>query len=430
MTPPLWQFSGAADGSQPVAGLVQGPNGNFYGTTFAGGGSGLGAVFTITPSGALTPLYNFAGGTDGANPEGSLVFGSNNRFYGTAFGGGNGTGSVFRIGTAGGLAAIYNFMGGDDGGFPAAGLIVGSDGNLYGTTSAEGAGGLGTVFRITPSGGVTTLHSFSGLDGATPLASLVQGTVSNFYGTTSAGGTNNIGTIFTLIQPCTYVLSSTHVTLPAIDDTGTFTVTADITNCPWVAISSTDWITITSTNSGFGSETISYSVAANTNGTARTGTISVEGKVFTINQQSEVLGRFLLGTYEGLVMDPVSPVQASSGFISLAIGKTGTFTAKLMMGGVRSSFKGAFDTSGNFTNTVARKGLSSLQIILQLLDVTNETDQIVGTVSDGVFTVDLQADLAVFSKVNPSPFAGNYTFVLEPADDTDPTVRRDSGMAH
>ena len=393
-----------------------------------GGASGLGTVFTINSSGSLTS-YSFTGGTDGAYPAGSLVFGPNSRFYGTASGGGNGTGTVFRVGSGGSVAGIYNFMGGNDGGFPEAGLIVGSDGNLYGTTSAEGAGGLGTVFKITPSGDVTTLHNFSGLDGATPLASLIQGTVSNFYGTTSAGGTNNLGTVFTLIEPCTYTISATHVTLPAIDDTGTFTVTADVTNCPWVAISSVDWITITSTNSGFGSGVISYAVAANTNGTARTGTISVEGKVFTINQQSEVLGRFLLGTYEGLVMDPVSPVQASSGFISLALGKTGSFAAKLMMGGVRSSFKGTFDTSGNSTNAVARKGLSSLQIILQLLDVTNETDQIVGTVSDGVFTADLQADLAVFSKVNPSPFAGNYTFTVEPADDTDPTVPQGFGYA-
>jgi hypothetical protein len=131
--------------------------------------------------------------------------------------------------------------------------------------------------------------------------------------------------------------------------------------------------------------------------------------------------------YEGLARQSSSPSQAGSGFISLALGKTGSFAARLTMGGVRSSFKGTFDTSGNSTNTVARKGLSSLQVILQLLDVTNETDQIVGTVSDGVFTSDLLANLAVFSRVNPSPWAGSYTFILEPADDTDPTVPQGYG---
>jgi hypothetical protein len=190
-----------------------------------------------------------------------------------------------------------------------------------------------------------------------------------------------------------------------------------------------DWITITSTNNGFGNGMISYSVAANTNVTARVGTISVEGKVFTINQQPEVLGRFLLGMYAGLVIQSSSPSNASSGYISLALGKTGSFTARLTMDGVRSSFKGTFDTSGNSTNAVTRKGLSSLQVILQLLDVTNETDEIVGTVSDGVFTSDLLADLAVFSRVNPCPFAGSYTFVVEPADDTDPTVPQGFGFA-
>src|SRR5207253_1923328 len=149
--------------------------------------------------------------------------------------------------------------------------------------------GAGTVFKITPAGGLTTLHSFSGLDGAIPVAGVIQSTVSNFYGTTAAGGVNGQGTVFSLVQPCTYSLSPTHVTFPAIDETGTFTITSSITNCPWTAISSATWITITSTNSGFGDATISYSVAENTNGSARVGIISVEGKAFTINQQPEVL---------------------------------------------------------------------------------------------------------------------------------------------
>jgi uncharacterized repeat protein (TIGR03803 family) len=424
---PIWQFTGMADGSGPMAGLVQGTNGNFYGTTSTGGANGAGTVFTITPSGTLTALYNFTGGADGANPQGGLVLGPGNRFFGTTVGGGGGTGTVFRISPNGSFASVYLFTGGNDGGFPEAGLIVGSDGNLYGTTSTEGAGGAGTVFKITPTGNLTTLHSFSGADGATPEAGLVQGTVSNFYGTTFAGGTDSAGTVFTLVQPCAYTLSSGHVTLPATDNSGSFTITASLTNCPWTAISSVDWITITSTNSGLGDGTISYSAAANTNGPARVGTISVEGKTLTINQQSEVLGGFLLGTYEGLVMQSSSPSQASSGFISLALSKSGSFTARLTLGGVRSNFKGTFDTSGNSTNTVARKGLSSLQIVLQILDVTNETDQIVGTVSDGVFTSDVLADLAVFSKVNPSPWVGSYTFIMEPADDTDPTVPQGYG---
>ncbi len=321
----LWQFGGTntGDGSEPLAGLIQGTNGNFYGTTYGGGIFGAGTVFTITSSGTLTILYPFTGGSDGANPAAGLVLVSGTHFYGTTFGGGNGTGTVFKVGPAGSLNTLYTFTGGSDGGFPDAGLILGSDGNLYGTTSADGGGNAGTVFKIAPAGGLTVLHTFSGGDGAVPAAGLVQGTVSNFYGTTVFGGADNQGTVFTVIQPCTYVLSASHITLPATADTGSFTVTADITNCPWTAISSVSWIAITSTNSGFGSGTISYSVAANTNVTARTGSISVDGRTFTINQQAEVLGRFLLGTYGGLVIDSGSPSNASSGFLSLALSKTG-----------------------------------------------------------------------------------------------------------
>src|ERR1017187_9835538 len=146
----IWQFSGNPDGANPMAGLVLGTNGIFYGTTYNGGASGTGTVFSITPSGTLTILYAFTGGSDGANPAGSLVLGGNNRFYGTTFGGGAGTGTVFRISTGGGLANLYAFTGGNDGGFPEAGLIMGSDGNFYGTTSTNGAYGAGTVFKITP----------------------------------------------------------------------------------------------------------------------------------------------------------------------------------------------------------------------------------------------------------------------------------------
>lgn len=97
------------------------------------------------------------------------------------------------------------------------------------------------------------------------------------------------------------------------------------------------------------------------------------------------------------------------------------------MGGVRSTFKGQFDSNGIATSTVLRAKLSSLQVILNLLDVTNSTDQLTGTVSNDVFTSDLLADLAVFSRVNPSPVTGQYTFVLAPADSSDPTVPQGYG---
>ena len=82
----LYSFAGS-DGADPVAGLVQGSDGNFYGTTYGGGANNVGTVFKITPSGTLTTLYSFAG-SDGAIPDAGLVQGSDGNFYGTTSGGG------------------------------------------------------------------------------------------------------------------------------------------------------------------------------------------------------------------------------------------------------------------------------------------------------------------------------------------------------
>ena len=62
----LYSFTGGNDGGWPVTGLVQGSDGNFYGTTYEGGTHGCGTVFKISANGALTTLYSFTGGNDGA----------------------------------------------------------------------------------------------------------------------------------------------------------------------------------------------------------------------------------------------------------------------------------------------------------------------------------------------------------------------------
>jgi uncharacterized repeat protein (TIGR03803 family) len=192
----LYSFSGGSDGQLPYASLVQGSDGNFYGTTRTGGANGTGAVFKITPEGTETVLYSFAGGSDGANPYSSLIQGSDGEFYGTtALGGATGNGTVFKITPAGIETVLYSLAGGSDGANPVAGLIVGSDGNFYGTTENGGTSDYGTVFKITPAGVETVLYSFAGgSDGAAPAAGLVQGSDGNFYGATYAGG--NSGTIF------------------------------------------------------------------------------------------------------------------------------------------------------------------------------------------------------------------------------------------
>jgi uncharacterized repeat protein (TIGR03803 family) len=94
----LDSFTGTNDGANPYAGLVQGSDGNFYGTTEAGGTNNAGTVFKISTNGALTSLYSFTGTNDGANPYAGLVQGNDGYFYGTTYGGGtNGYGTVFRL---------------------------------------------------------------------------------------------------------------------------------------------------------------------------------------------------------------------------------------------------------------------------------------------------------------------------------------------
>jgi len=202
---------GGADGQHPVAGLVQGSDGNLYGTTYSGGntnlnsGGGYGTVFRISLSGTLTNLYSFSG-SDGELPASGLIQGTDGNFYGTTeYGGTNSCncGTVFRISSSGTLTTLYEFEG-DDGRSPKyAPLVQGSDGRFYGTTWDGGTNGAGTIFQISSTGTLTTLYQFGNgaTDGAEPQAGLVQGSDGNFYGTTVWGGTNSQGTFFKISVP-------------------------------------------------------------------------------------------------------------------------------------------------------------------------------------------------------------------------------------
>jgi uncharacterized repeat protein (TIGR03803 family) len=187
------------DGRMPLAGLVQGSDGYFYGTTLWGGTNDAGTVFKINTSGVLTTLYSFNGTNDGSGPNG-LVQGSDGNFYGTTEGpfccrGSTNLGTVFKISANGALTTLHSFTGGNDFGWPV-GLVQGSDGYFYGTTG-QGTG-VGTVFRISINGALTTLYSFTGgNDGGTPNG-LVRGGDGNFYGTTTGGGVSGAGTVFRL----------------------------------------------------------------------------------------------------------------------------------------------------------------------------------------------------------------------------------------
>ena len=220
-----------ADGASPYAALVQGADGNFYGTAYGLGKFNAGTVFKITPQGTLTTLYSFcaqANCADGSQPYAGLVQASDGNFYGTTLEGGSNNGcslgsgscgTVFKITPGGALTTLHSFCSQPnctDGGNPYAGLVQGSDGNFYGTTFERGANGSGTVFKITPAGTLTTLYSFCAqtncADGSIPYAGLVQGTDGNFYGTTTqgAGTYGNGGTVFKISPQSPYTLTTLY----------------------------------------------------------------------------------------------------------------------------------------------------------------------------------------------------------------------------
>jgi len=192
----LNSVGGCADGGRPAAGLVRAPNGNFYGTTNGGGGTtNTGTVFEISPSGMLKTLHKFDG-TDGANPIARLIQATDGDFYGTTSAdGAGGYGTIFKMTPSGTLTTFYSFDG-TGATYPDAGLVQATNGDFYGTTSGFGIGGYGTVFKITPSGALTILHIFDGTDGAYPYSDLVEAANGDLFGTTYTGGANNYGTIF------------------------------------------------------------------------------------------------------------------------------------------------------------------------------------------------------------------------------------------
>ena len=203
----FYNFSAGSNGAAPVGALILGADGNFYGTTFYGGVSNWGAIFRITTNGDYTRLGWFSG-TNGANPQVALVQAADGSFYGaTTVGGpytnttpaGTGYGVIFRITTNGALSTpvLFNKTNGAN----AAALIRGNDGNFYGATAWGGntlvPWGVGTVFRLSPDGTFTNLYLFSGFnDGGFPYANLVQGNDGNFYGAAFSGGEHNGGDLF------------------------------------------------------------------------------------------------------------------------------------------------------------------------------------------------------------------------------------------
>ncbi len=197
-------------GGNLVWSLVQGFDGNFYGTTQGGGGicannpyATCGTVFKISPAGTLTVLHDFCQNacTDGGAPFSGLMLSPSGNFYGTTTQDEvNRGGTLYKITPAGTVTTLHSFTGGNAEGTPY-GPVVQANGAFYGITGLGGASGDGTVYKVTPSGTLTTLHTFSGTDGeeiGLTGVGLLEGTNGDFYGVTAYGteSSNGCGSVF------------------------------------------------------------------------------------------------------------------------------------------------------------------------------------------------------------------------------------------
>ena len=215
----IHDFTGGLDGGSPYNGLTMDRAGNLYGTTAGGGAHGRGLVFYLTRVGSnwgFTPLYSFAGGSDGADPQGRIAIAPNGALYGTTAGGGGqgcsmfGCGTVFRLTPPASIpktvrtgwteTPIHSFNG-NDGSFPQGDLTFDSAGNIYGTTVGGGDFNWGTIYKLVQSGGVWTqsvlFSARNDADGAEPHGGVTFDKVGNLYGVFQFSAGAN-GTVFQL----------------------------------------------------------------------------------------------------------------------------------------------------------------------------------------------------------------------------------------
>ena len=206
-------------GSNPIAGLIEGSGGYLYGVNVNGGTSstGIGTIFKVAKDGSgFSVIHTF---DVGKFPYGGLLEASNGTLYGTTESGGTSSslndGILFRLEKDGtGFSILHQFDGfavtmGNRGGGPLGRLMeCSSSGELYGATSRGGDNGQGVVYKIQKDGsGYTVVHSFTGSSGgAEPSGGLFESSDGNLYGLTSNGGVWNGGTAFQLTKDGSYTV--------------------------------------------------------------------------------------------------------------------------------------------------------------------------------------------------------------------------------
>ncbi len=472
-------------------GLLQAADGNFYGTTPRGGTSGIGSFFQLTPAGTLKTLHSFpnifgVGTPEGVWPNAGVIQGADGAFYGTTSrsvykitaagvlttllvggdvkgrglatdlagnlygttgtGGTLNAGTIFKLTPGGTLTTLHSFQYNDrDGGYPTVGLTFGKDGKLYGVTPGGGASRAGVVFQITPTGTFKLLHSFRS-NGASPTQScmLVRGIDGNFYGTTSNFRTVDLPETVYQITP-TGVFTEIH-TFGGDEGSGPV---GGLVQAP-----DGNFYGVTSTGGLYGFGTLyrvgpagAFMTLHAFNGqeegsavAAAPLVVGTDGKLYGMTTSggngAGVFYRFtpppvppqaksVVGAYDGLLTNP-SPTNDNSGYFTIKLTTSGGLSGKLFFGGAAFTLRGKFGANDKFTQTILRRGLSSLVVNLTLDRGVPPT--IAGTVSAGADTSDVLANLQAFSKALNPVQAGKYTLLL-PATNVAATGPHGDGFA-
>jgi hypothetical protein len=120
-------------------------------------------------------------------------------------------------------------------------------------------------------------------------------------------------------------------------------------------------------------------------------------------------------TYNGLFYESDEVRQNSAGSFSIRTTTRGSYTGRLKVNGKQWPFSGSFDSDGQATSTIVRRGDTTLTLVFHI-GADDQSDQVFGTLSDGNWTAQLSGDRAVYSARNPAPYAGTYTMVLPGQD--------------
>ena len=154
----LYNFQGGSDGSEPYSGVILDESGNLYGAAMVGGASGGGTIFKLAPSNgswSFSLIYSVVGIPDTTcGPYAALTMDGAGNLYGTTLcDGAYGDGNVFKLAPSGNswtYISLHDFAGGSDGLEPLGSVAFDASGNLYGTTSVGGLFRPGVVWEIAP----------------------------------------------------------------------------------------------------------------------------------------------------------------------------------------------------------------------------------------------------------------------------------------